>query len=198
MERDQILFRLYGRFCPEGTILYTEGSPGEELYFVQSGAVRLRRGRGTGSADDVRGPEEILGEETFFGRAPHGQRAEVLKDSRLLLVSDRTLDALVRHGPDVARLVTERVLGLASRAAAAVRGVALARAARRAAPHLRGPHLLSVESLGEAASLSTEESRAVLEAFTARGALVRETGGYRIAEASSLERVLEQLSGADG
>ena len=193
MDREQVLFRLFGKFCPAGTILYTEGAPGEELYFVQSGAVRVGP---AGGAGEERGPGRILGEEAFFGRSPRAGRAEVVRDSRLLLVSDRTLDAVARQGPEVARTVAEGLLELAGDAAQRLDAWMLGRLALRAEPHLHAARPLSAEDLAELTGLAARDARTVLEALAERGGVVREPGGYRAAEAAALEQAVLALSGA--
>ena len=189
MDREQVLFRLFGKYCREGTILYAEGSPGEELFVVQSGAVRVGS-PGGGEAPVVRGPGGILGEECFFGRAARAARAEVVKDSRLLQVSDRTLDAVARQGPEVARTVTEGLLELAGAEARRLEGAVLSRLALRAEPHLRAAAPLPPEELAELSGLSVRDCRAVLEALAERGGLARAAAGYLVTDAGALERAV--------
>jgi len=112
VDREQVLFRLFGKYCPEGTILYTEGSPGQELYVVQSGAVRLGAARPEGRSSSLLGPGDILGEGSFFGPAARPDRAEVVRDARLIQVNDRNLGAVVRHSPQTAHMIFERLLAL--------------------------------------------------------------------------------------
>jgi len=112
VDREQVLFRLFGKYCPEGTILYTEGSPGQELYFIQSGAVRLGAARPEGRPAALLGPGDLLGEGSFFGRAARSDRAEVVRDARLIQVNDRNLSAVVRHNPRTAQLIFEQLLTL--------------------------------------------------------------------------------------
>jgi CRP-like cAMP-binding protein len=180
MEREQALFRLFGKFCPEGTILFAENAPGEELYVVQSGAVRLRRP----GAEEVRGPGELLGEEAFFGRAPRRWRAEVVQDSRLLLLNDRTLDGVVRHGPEVAAGLCLGLLALADGARDELDSWVLTHRFRRLEPHLRdaGAAGLRVEALAEAAGLSLPATRSALEALEGRGVVARAGEGYRLGD----------------
>ena len=116
MDREPVLFRLFGKYCPEGTILYTEGSPGRELYVIQSGAVRLGAARPGGRPAALLGPGDLLGEESFFVQAARSNRAEVVQNARLIQVDDRTLGAVVRHGPQTARLIFEQLLTLAQSA----------------------------------------------------------------------------------
>jgi CRP-like cAMP-binding protein len=197
VDREQVLFRLFGKYCPAGTILYTEGSPGEELFVVQSGAVRVGP---PGAGGEVLGAGRVLGEEAFFGRVSRTGRAEVVKDSRLLLVSDRTLDVIARHGPEVTRVVAERLLGLAGDAARRLEAWVLARHALRAEPHLLAARGLSPSALAELSGLAAEDARAVLEALAERGGLGRAPGGgeYRVADAAVLERAVLEMSAAAG
>ncbi len=190
MDREQVLFRLFGKFCAEGTILFAENAPGEELYFVQSGAVRLRRA----GSEELRGPGEILGEEAFFARAPRRWRAEVVKDSRLLLLNDRTLDGVVRHGPEVAAAIAERLLGLADAARGALEGWALCHRLRRLEPHLREAPLLRAEALAESSGLSLPDVRAALRALEGRGALAPAGEGYRLVDPAAIERVAAEAA----
>jgi CRP-like cAMP-binding protein len=195
VDREQVLFRLFGKYCREGTILYAEGAPGEELFVVQSGAVRVGAAGG-GEAPKVLGPGGILGEECFFGRAPRAARAEVVKDSRLLQVSDRTLDAVARQGPEVARTVTEGLLELAGAEARRLEAAVLSRLALRAEPHLRTVAPLSPEELAELSGLSVRDCRAVLEALAERSGLSRAAAGYLVTDVGALERSVLAMAAA--
>lgn len=191
MDREQVLFRLFGKYCPAGTILYTEGVPGEELYLVQSGAVRVGP---AGGAAEERGPGRILGEEGFFGRSPRAARAEVVRDSRLLLVSDRTLDAVARQGPEIACAVAERLLEQTGQQARRLDAWVLARLAMRAEPHLRTTSPLPPDELAELSGLPVRDARAVLEALAERGVLARAGDGYVVTEAGALEQAVLALA----
>ncbi|HEY5997738.1 MAG TPA: cyclic nucleotide-binding domain-containing protein [bacterium] len=195
MDREQVLFRLFGKYCAAGTILYTEGSPGEELFVIQSGAVRVGA---AGGGSEVLGAGRVLGEEAFFGRVSRTGRAEVVKDSRLLLVSDRTLDAVARHGPEVTRVVAEQLLEIAGDAARRLDAWVLARQALRAEPHLLSARELSPTGLAELSGLAPGDARAVLEALAERGAIARAPQGdaYRVEDAAVLEQALLEMSAA--
>lgn len=198
LDREQVLFRLFGKYCPEGTILFAESMTGEELYVVQSGTVRLRRSGAPAGSGEVRGPGDILGEEAFFGRAPRRRRAEIIKDSRLLLVNDRTLDAVVRHGPEIAVIVTERLLNLAQDAQRGLEAWVLAHRLARAEPHLRGAGAgpLRPESLAESSGLSTPDAGSVLHELASRGALASAADGYRVADPAAFDRVVREIAAA--
>lgn len=195
-----MLFRLFGKYCPEGTILCTEGVAGEELYVIQSGTVRLGSARGAGEAVALLQAGDLLGEEAFFGRAPRAARAECVTDTRLIQVNDRTLDAVVRHGPQVARQMVERLLVLVDRARGDLASWSAGHLLPRVAPHLIAAAAGAVRPADVAERSGTSESDAalVLEELARRGLLVREGAGYRTADALGLKRFVDGLLDGGG
>lgn len=195
MDRDQVLFRLFGKYSPEGTILYTEGSPGEELYLIQSGAVRLGDARPERGKEGPLGPGDILGEEAFFGTAVRACRAEVLQDTRFIQVNDRTLDAVVRHGPRAALQIAERLVALADSARGELEAWTIGHVLRRVAPHLIAVAggLISPADLAERSGQADSDVSLVLEKLRIQGCLLREGAAYRAADAALLQQGLDEL-----
>lgn len=103
-ERERALFKMFGRYCPRGTILFNEHDPGEEMYVVQSGSVRISSASGE---EAVLSAGDILGGESLAEGAPRRVRAEAAEDSRLLVVDSRNIESIVRNGP----LLTAAVMG---------------------------------------------------------------------------------------
>ena len=194
-----MLFRLFGKYCPEGTILATEGASGEELYVIQSGAVRLGSAR-PGEAPAVLGAGDLLGEEAFFGRAPRARRAEAVQDTRLIRVNDRTLDAVVRHGPQIARQIVERLLVLVDRARSELAAWTAGHLLPRVAPHLiaLAGGTMAPTDLAERSGSSEQDARHVLEELVRRGLLVRDGEAYRAHDPASVQRFVEGLLGGGG
>jgi CRP-like cAMP-binding protein len=198
VDPEQVLFRLFGKYCPEGTILYTEGSPGQELYVIQSGAVRVGATRPESARVRLLGPGELLGEESFSARVPHSTRAEVVQDARLIQVSDRTLDAVVRHGPRTAQLIFGQLLALAGAARAELSAWTIGHLLRRVAPSLAqaaGGGVVPAD-LAEHSGLVESDALLVLEELRQRGCLVREEAGYRAPDAALLQREIDRCSTA--
>ena len=188
MEREQVLFRLFGKFCPEGTILYTEGSPGQEAFVIQSGAVRL------GAA--LLGPGDLLGEESFFVKAPRASRAEVVQDTRLIQVNDATLDAVVRHGPQTARGLFDQLLALTRRARNEATLWTVEQLLNRLAPALMeaaGAGVLPAD-LAEGSDVPAADVLLVLEELRLRGCLVCEGARYRAPDIAALQREIDRLA----
>jgi CRP-like cAMP-binding protein len=197
VDRDQVLFRLLGTYCPEGTILYTEGAPGEEMYFVQSGAVRLGPDH-PGGPDSHLGPGATLAEETFFGRAPRARRAEVLSDSRLLRISDRTVDAVVRHGPETALAVLGRLVALEEAVRADAAAWSLSRVLRRVEPFLprAAGAVVDPAVLAEDAGVPASDARLLFTELERVGAAVRQGAHWRLPDPELLERAVGEIAAA--
>lgn len=195
MDREQVLFRLFGKYCPEGTILYTEGSPGQELYVIQSGAVRLGAARPGDPEAGILGPGDLLGEGAFFARGPRPTRAEVVRDARLIQVNDATLDAVARHGPQTVRVMFERLLDLTREAGAELARWTIGQLLPRIAPELTaaGGGLLPAD-LAERSGLAAAEVELVLEELRGRGCLVREGTRYRAPDPALLRREIDLLT----
>jgi len=197
VDPEQVLFRLFGKYCPEGTILFTEGSPGQELYVIQSGAVRVGAARPEGGAA-LLGPGNLLGEESFFVQTPHATRAVVVQDARLIQVNDRTLDAVVRHGPHTAQMIFEQLLTLTGAARGELAGWTIEQVLRRLAQNLTetaGAGMVPAE-LAELSGLVESDVLLVLEELRQRGCLVREGAGYRAPDAALLQREIDRLAAA--
>ena len=198
MDPEQVLFRLFGKYCPEGTILFTEGSPGQELYVIQSGAVRAGAARPEGAAA-LLGPGSLLGEESFFVQAPHAARAEVVQDARLIQVNDRTLAAVVRHGPDTALTIFEKLLALSGSARGDLSRWTIGQLVPRLAPSLAEAAGAGVEAaaLAERSGLTESDVSLVLEELQRRGCLVREGTSYRAPDPALLQRELFGAAAAE-
>ena len=198
MDREQVLFRLFGKYCPEGTILSTEGSPGQELYFIQSGAVRLGAARPEGGSAALLGPGDLLGEGSFFGQAARSDRAEVVRDARLIQVNDRTIGAVVRHGPRTAHMIFEQLLTLTRSARSELDLRTIERLLRRVAPNLteaaRGG--IVPADLAERSGLAESDVLLVLEELRKRGGLVREGPNYCAPDAALLQREIDGFTPA--
>jgi len=199
VDREQVLFRLLGKYCPEGTILCTEGSPGQDLYFILSGSVRLGTVRAGGGREALLGPGDLFGEGSFFVPAPRSTQAEVVQDARLLQVNDRTLDALVRHGPQTAQVILERLLTLNTDARGELALWNIEQLLRRIAPNLTdaaGRGIVPAD-LAEHSGLVESDVLPVLEELRKRGCLVREGPRYRALDAALLQREIDGFAAAE-
>src|SRR5438105_12720146 len=85
----------FGKTFPAGTILFSEGDDGEEMYVIQSGRVQLTRMvRGREAHLATLPPGEFFGEMAIVNNQPRSATATVLEDAHLLVIDARTFEAM--------------------------------------------------------------------------------------------------------
>jgi CRP/FNR family cyclic AMP-dependent transcriptional regulator len=112
-ERDK-LYEKFGRSLPKGTVIFTEGESGHEMYIIHEGKVKITK--------RVRAMETILAEldkGDFFGemaileKEARSATAVAATDIKLLVVDEKTFESTIRTNPDVAirimRKMAERI-----------------------------------------------------------------------------------------
>jgi CRP/FNR family transcriptional regulator, cyclic AMP receptor protein len=113
---DRDLLRVVGASVnlswPAGSMVFEKGSPGDALYIVLSGEVRIY--------DEVDGTEvEItrIGSGDFFGEisllldSEHTKNVQAVEDSELLVLMKDSFWALLEKRPDLAEIVQKRLEG---------------------------------------------------------------------------------------
>ncbi len=107
--------RLYIKEFTPGTVLFTENEPGEDMYIVKEGAVRISR--------RIAGREYVLSiikDGGFFGEMalllgrPRSATATVVSPSRILIVNRRVFHNMIQSHSDIAikmmKSLAERLL----------------------------------------------------------------------------------------
>jgi CRP-like cAMP-binding protein len=94
-----------------GEILFHEGDPGDSLYVVLRGKIKLGRTSGDGRENlvAVLGPGEMFGELSLFDPGPRSAGATALVDSTLLGLSSDELTPWLATRPDVARALLRAI-----------------------------------------------------------------------------------------
>jgi CRP/FNR family transcriptional regulator, cyclic AMP receptor protein len=113
MERDK-LYEKFGKSLPKGTVIFTEGEPGHEMYIIHEGKVKIIK--------RVRAVETILAElekGDFFGemaileKGLRSATAVAATDIKLLVIDEMTFESTIKSSPDVAirimRIMAERL-----------------------------------------------------------------------------------------
>jgi NTE family protein len=95
-----------------GELLFEQNQMGGALYLVISGRLRTLRIEKGGTVrllgEAARG--EMVGELSFFGQEPRGERVEAIRDSVLVGLENAEFDALVARRPQTLRHVTRLVV----------------------------------------------------------------------------------------
>jgi CRP/FNR family cyclic AMP-dependent transcriptional regulator len=93
----------FAREFPAGFVLFREGEPGEVMYVLQSGAVRITKQTKTGGRDlALLGRGDFVGEMALLNGKPRSATATVVEDARCLVLDKDTLESMMRHSPEIA------------------------------------------------------------------------------------------------
>jgi CRP-like cAMP-binding protein len=174
------------RVLPRGEVLFHEGDPGDRLYVIVEGKVKLGRGSGDGRENllAVLGPGEMFGELSLFDPGPRNATATAIADTVLIGVGNEDLTSWLTGRPDVARqllLALARRLRRTNEALAdlvfsdvpgRVAKALLDLAERFGRPNeegLRVAHDLTQEELAQLVGASRETVNKALADFAARG-----------------------------
>ena len=100
------------REVPEGTLVFREGEPAEELLIIEDGAIEITR-QGVPLAQ--LGPGDHLGELAIATEGTRTASARAVFDARLLILSRSALDEITERKPDLAIRLYKRLLDNTSR-----------------------------------------------------------------------------------
>jgi hypothetical protein len=97
--------------CPDGETLFVQGEPGDEMYIIVSGEVRVLVDTGDGREVEVarRKPGEYVGEMAIISREPRNASLIAAGDVRMLCIDQKSFESLLRERPEIS-LAVMRVL----------------------------------------------------------------------------------------
>jgi CRP-like cAMP-binding protein len=87
------------KHTPAGTVIFSEGDAGTEMFGVISGAVELRSGD---TMLAKLGPDDVFGEMALVDSSPRMATATALEDSELAVITRRHFLFLVHETPTFA------------------------------------------------------------------------------------------------
>ena len=97
------LFARFGQSYPAGTVLFREGEEGSTMYVLQQGKIRIfKQTQDSEKTLAVLGAGEFFGEMAILNEKPRTASAEVLEDSRVLVIDARTFEAMVTGNTEIA------------------------------------------------------------------------------------------------
>jgi CRP/FNR family cyclic AMP-dependent transcriptional regulator len=87
---------------PKGAVLFRQGDPGDEMFVVAQGRIRLTIGRGGNETEvNVLGPGEFFGELSLLTGEPRSATAIAVDDSTLLAIGRDVFTMLVQDDLDI-------------------------------------------------------------------------------------------------
>jgi len=88
----------------KGEIVFSEGEPGDSLYIVLSGKLKVGRRAGDGRQNliAVMGPSDMVGELSLFDPGPRTATATAVVDTRLARLRKQALRPWLNNRPEIA------------------------------------------------------------------------------------------------
>ncbi|ADG80504.1 Transcriptional regulator, Crp/Fnr family OS=Tsukamurella paurometabola (strain ATCC 8368 / DSM/ CCUG 35730 / CIP 100753 / JCM 10117 / KCTC 9821 / NBRC 16120 / NCIMB 702349 / NCTC 13040) OX=521096 GN=Tpau_3932 PE=4 SV=1 [Tsukamurella paurometabola] len=190
---------------PRGHVIFSEGEPGDRLYIILSGKVKLGRRSPDGRENllSVMGPSDMFGEMSIFDPGPRTSSATTITEVRAMTMDREALRAWIRDRPEIAeqllRVLARRLRrtnnNLADLIFTDVPGrVAkqLLQLAQRFGTHengaLRVTHDLTQEEIAQLVGASRETVNKALADFAHRGWLRLEGKSVVITDSERLAR----------
>jgi len=95
-----ILTRKYRK----GMIIFMEGEPGDGLYFIKEGRVKISKMTSDGREQILHllKQGDVFAEVTLFDGGPFPATSEVLEDSVIGIIRNQDIDRLIKNYPDLA------------------------------------------------------------------------------------------------
>ncbi len=104
------LFEKFGRRVPAGTVVFQEGDPGQDMYIIQAGRVKItKRVRDMEKTLVVLGHGEFFGEMSILNDKPRSASAIAVDDCDLLVIDRRTFEAMVKGNPEIALRIIKKL-----------------------------------------------------------------------------------------
>jgi len=174
------------RTFSRGDVVYTEGEPGNELFILVSGKVKISRGSADGRETllAIMGPSDMFGELSLFDPGPRLATARAMTELSVGVLANSSFRPWITHRPEIAmqlmRLIARRLrhtndtisdlifTDVPARVAKAL--IELARRFGVSDPDgVRVDHDLKQDELSQLVGASRETVNKVLSDFTSRG-----------------------------
>jgi rhodanese-related sulfurtransferase len=96
---------------PQNAIVYREGDPGDSLYIISSGRVRIfgRNEKGVEIDLSIQGPGDTFGEMALLTGEPMSADVEALEEAHLMILSKDQFDRISRDFPDISKVFVKEM-----------------------------------------------------------------------------------------
>lgn len=118
---DEDLQKLAGvcemRQMGEGTTIFLENMPGEALFLIRKGIVRISRMFAEGDEKTlvVLGPEDIFGEMAIVDGLPRSATARVAENAELISLKKKDFESFCRQNPELALKIVLNIVRVFSK-----------------------------------------------------------------------------------
>jgi rhodanese-related sulfurtransferase len=91
---------------PQHTMICREGDPGDSLYIISSGRVRIfgKNAKGVELDLSIQGPGDTFGEMALLTGEPTSVNVEVMEETHLMILSKDQFDRILRDFPNISKV----------------------------------------------------------------------------------------------
>jgi CRP-like cAMP-binding protein len=187
---------------PQGTVLFRQGDPSDTMFVVAAGSVRLTLGSGAEVQEiAVLGPGDFFGEISLLTGESRSATAEVVEDSRLLVVGRDAFSMLVQDDLDtVTRMLSEQGARLSRTNDPLQEGLqrlvrvrVIARGLREVGAAMRVPVGIPIDALAIALGVPSDALTGIVTELVARGAGTCDAGAWTIATPAHVDALIAAL-----
>ena len=192
---------------PKGTILFRQGDPSDSMFVVGAGRIRLTLGTGAEVREiGTLGPGDFFGEISLLTGAARTATAEVVEDSRLLVVGRDAFRMMVQDDlATVTRMLSaqgERLSRTNDPIQDGVQRLArcrvIAAALRALGAGVRLPCRLSVARLAADFAAPLDALERIVDELAARGAGTRHDDHWEVTTPTDVDALIAALSAYAG
>ncbi|MBF5041390.1 Crp/Fnr family transcriptional regulator [Aggregicoccus sp. 17bor-14] len=207
MGAEETLFQRFGKEFARGTVLFSEGEPGKEMYVLQSGRVTIsKQVRDVQKVLAVLGPGEFFGEMAIISNKPRNASATVSEDAKLLVIDPKTFEGMIRGNSEIAVRMIKKLAERLSEADAQIENLLLSDPSSRVvhqilqAAQTRGRALeegveieLPVRELPRQIGVGEPAIRSMLDRLTRAGLIERSGDRLTVYDTARLQDFLQYL-----
>jgi CRP-like cAMP-binding protein len=105
------------KVMPEGMTVFVENMPGESLFLIRQGAIKISRMLAEGDEKTlvILGAEEVFGEMAILDAATRSATARVAEEARLLNLRKADYEVLCEQNPRLALKLTRNIVRVFSK-----------------------------------------------------------------------------------
>jgi CRP/FNR family transcriptional regulator, cyclic AMP receptor protein len=207
MGAEETLFQRFGKEFPRGTVLFSEGEPGKEMYVLQTGRVTISKHvRDVEKVLAVLGPGEFFGEMAIISNKPRNASATVTEDAKLLVIDPKTFEGMIRGNSEIAVRMIKKLAERLSEADAQIENLLLSDPSSRIVHQIlstaqsRGRTLeegveidLPVRELPRQIGVGEPAIRSMLDRLTRAGLIERSGDRLTVYDTARLQDFLQYL-----
>ena len=197
----------YGRMVEAGEKLFSAGDPGEEMYVIRSGSVRVYvEAAGTEKTLAILGPGEFVGEMSVLSSKPRTAAAVMHEAGEILVIRGRVLEEMIVHNTEIALRLIKRLAKRLETADSLIKVLIHRDPKDRVIENLKRMTALheqaegealsvaaDVEAMAEQVGLTVEEVYDVISRMIKAGAIEESDGAWIISDPDRLDEFLTYL-----